>query len=198
MKVAIDVQHIGKRLKPADRGAAFDPDGPGPSREFTEVELVTRYAEAITNGLRAAGHEVFLSVASLTDGVLDGEYAERAAWANREGVDLYLACHLNAADPHGDYALIEFDYRAGHRTRDLVIGLAARWRGGLPVRKVLTKALLETDRGFGCISRVAAPALLLEPLFLNHPEHFAFLTSDAGPRLIGKAVVDAIAEWGAA
>ncbi len=87
-RISIDVQHMGKPTNPADRGASYG--------KYQEANLVLKYASLAFQELTAKGYEAFL--------ITSGTYTERHDWINRHGIDLYLACHLNAGG--GRYSLV--------------------------------------------------------------------------------------------
>ena len=167
-----------------------------------------QYLEVAANLLAANGHEPQF---------YEGVYADRMIAANTDQVGVFIAGHLNAG--HGSYGLIKLDYRAGRRTVDLAFGLCEIWNNGLPAQDAAgnpsnqvwlldpwgpdfrlfpTGARVEfktqEDRGYNNISDVHAPALLLEPLFLDNPHHVEWLIAD-GIQIIGQTIATAIHSW---
>jgi len=187
MIVCVDVQHIGKRNRPNDRGAfAFG---------RTEVSFTEAYGTAIKDILEGMGHKVYLSIESLTDGILDGNYGERHDFANRVGADLYLACHVNAG-AQADYSLTEIQYNAFERTFWLAKTIAQNFRDRIPTSKAYVKRLKPANRGWSCIDGIkGGSAILLEPFFIDNQEDHEFASTEEGIQTIAMCVTDAVQEW---
>ena len=115
---------------------------------------------------------------------------QRAARANQIWADLYLALHLNSSKipPSNPYSLIEISEYSGQVTRSFAQHLADTFRQKLPVVTSKVWELRKNERGWGCISRVKAPALLLEPMFINCLG--SLVTKDMV--LIGEAIAEAV------
>jgi len=155
-RIILDVQHMGKPHNPLDRGAACG--------DMVEANLCLEYARIAYQVLTATkGFEPFL--------VTSGSYGQRAAFANAIDTDLYLACHLNSSEipPNINYSLVEISEYAGEITRKFAEYLMESFTAKLPVEKGEVWEIKKGGRGWSCINRVKAPALLLEPLFINHP-----------------------------
>ncbi len=172
-KIVLDVQH-GFKFRKYDPGATHG--------DLIEAKLCLEYASVAYHTLTAAGHEVFL--------VTSGSYGQRAAWANQINTDLYLSCHLNSSEvpPTTHYPLVEISEYAGELTRAFAQYLVDVFGQRLPVERSRIKIIKNGERGWGCINRVKAPALLLEPMFINRLG--SHVTQDMV--LIGKAIAEAV------
>ncbi len=197
-----DRQHAGKRSRPSDMGAAADVDGDGRIATWErEAELTPRY---IQPGIVEA--EVWGLESKLIDPLgagLQADYPQR----HREAVSLaqgrpraaYLACHLNAGG--GDYALV------GHVPRStlgraLAEAIATELELSIPVISRCRVEALEGRwaRGLPTIRGALAPGLpglagvLLEPLFLDAPEHQAYI-HEGGLTAVGQAIARGVRRW---
>jgi N-acetylmuramoyl-L-alanine amidase len=178
-KIVLDVQHMGKPHNPVDRGAF------NASAGLIESDLCLKYASIAYQVLTAKGFEPFL--------VTSGYYGFRAGFSNQIEADLYIACHLNSFGGGLDknYGLIEVSEYAGDNT----VIIAGELMDSLIERKVVKTAhvrkIKKGKRGWTCINRVKAPAILFEPLFISHPE---LLEYDIKKNLyvISSAIVDAV------
>ncbi len=173
-RIAIDVQHLGKPNKPVDRGASYG--------GYQEADLVLRYATLAFQELTAKGYEVFL--------ITSGTYAERHEWINRHGIDLYLACHLNAGG--GSYSLVEYYYDAGQRTRELAHIMADNFKAILGTSAAKVWEIAKDGRGAACLKNTKPSALLLEPLFIDNEGHLRIAAKK--PELIAKAIVQSVVD----
>lgn len=176
-RVVLDVQHMGKPHKPLDRGAVRG--------NLVEAGLCLEYASIAYKALTTSGLETFL--------VTSDYYGQRAAFANRINADLYLACHLNSSEipPTTHYSLVEVSEHAGEITKNFAQYLVNKFGDKLPVERPRIKIIKEGERGWGCINRVWAPALLLEPMFINCLG--SLVTKDMV--LIGEAIAEAVMEF---
>lgn len=174
--VVISVGHMGKPHRPLDRGAVY--------HHVYESDLVLEYARIVYQELTIDGHYPFL--------VTHGTYGQRAAFANQIGADLYLDCHLNSSEipPTTHYSLVEIAYWSSHVTRRFAQALSVKFGECLPVDKSDMRIIERDQRGWACINRVKAPALLLEPVFMNHPDGFREALSSA--ITIGTAISETI------
>lgn len=153
--MVLDRQHAGKPGS-SDQGAVFA-DG------TTEAQHAMWQIENAVPWLRASGFQVSVYTS--------GHYADRNRAANVAGVDVYIACHVNAGGGH--YALTEYVADRGNvagskraaevllRTIDDELGqkAAGPW------------ALREGMRGHVCIGACSMPAVIWEPYFVEHPKH---------------------------
>ena len=171
-RVVLDVQHLGKPNKPADRGASYG--------GYQEADLVLKYATLAFQELTARGYETFL--------ITSGTYAERHAWVNKHGIDLYLACHLNAGG--GSYSLVEFYYDAGRRTREIAKIMADNFKAILGTSDGKVWEIAKDGRGAVCLKNTRPSAMLLEPLFIDNEKHLQIAVEN--PELIAKAMVETI------
>lgn len=192
--VLLDRQHAGKRSRPGDMGAAADLDKDGRIETWEqEAHLTPLYAQACQRRLAAEGVATILH--DPAGAGLQADYPERHRWAvatasRWAGPCLYGALHLNAGG--GDYALVGHDPRSrgGRRAAEAI----AAELEALPVISRARVVALEGPwlRGLGTIRGIyAGPSnlsgVLLEPLFLDHPEHQAFMRAD-GLVQVGEAI----------
>lgn len=173
-RIVLDCQHMGKPHRPLDRGAVYG--------NLAEANLCLEYASVAYKALTASGFEPFLVTSSY--------YGQRAAFANQINADLYLACHLNSFSslPRVHYSLVEISEYAGQVTRSFAQHLAGIFEDKLPVDESKIWEIKKGERGWTCINRVRAPALLLEPLFINRLG--SLVTKDMV--LIGEAIAEAV------
>lgn len=204
MIVICDRQHAGKpdrgpgAGRPEDMGAVMH----GAADARYEADITLAYITEAAALLRAAGAVVHvidpLTTPPRLSYVARHERAKSVARANPDRPVLYLACHMNAGG--GDYALCQHDERskAGRRAAD-AIGAALADR--LPVSRVLIRPTSgDWSRGAPCIAGIyTGPAnicaVLVEPLFLDRPEHVACLETDGVKRIAQAIAVGALA-WG--
>ena len=202
MKIALSVGHAGNR--PGDMGVVVESS----QGQIVEAVYAREYLTAAFGYLDQAGHEASF---------YEGTYQERMANANRDAVDVFVAGHLNAG--RGSYGLIKLDHRAGRRTCDLAFQLTELWNSALPTKDAAgnpnnqvwlldpfgpdfrllpsgsrVEFKTQEDRGFNNIANVEAPALLLEPLFLDNPYHLEWLLQ-GGVEIIGRTIAEAIIGW---
>lgn len=181
-----DIQHVGKRSHPTDRGArAPDAD---------EADLVQMYVYALAQALQPHGIPV--------RGVGWGDYSYRWSIANAvaratPGIQyLYLACHLNAGS--GNYALMLPDARStsGQQVAPHLT-LAVGKEFGIPSKVTLaedegwTRNALNTIRGI-YPGPANIRAVCVEPLFVDGHAH---LMTHAGMVRVGAALARGIVEW---
>jgi len=150
-RVVLDVQHMGKVHKPFDRGASHG--------GYQEAYLALTYATIAFQELTRLGYEAFLSTS--------GTYGERHHWINKHGIDLYLACHLNAGG--GRYSLVEYYYDAGRQTREIAKIMADNFKTILGTSDGKVWKIPQDGRGATCLQNTRPSALLLEPLFIEQP-----------------------------
>ncbi len=195
----LDRQHGGKRSP--DPGAWADVDGDGKREVWEqEVELTPRYIGPAQIRLAAAG------VPSLAiDPQGAGEvvtYAERHRRTIARAKEwpapvAYGAAHLNAG--RGDYGLIGFSARRP-ADRALAEAIAAELEARVPVlSRCKVQPWSPAVRGWACIAGLdAAPpnlaGVLLEPLFVDHPDHAAWIR-DGGLTVVGEAIADGFLAW---
>jgi N-acetylmuramoyl-L-alanine amidase len=174
MLVALDIGHRNKPARPRDRGAGRDLSGTGRiERHEWEDWIVAEYF-ALTRGLlEEQGVDVI-------DG-FSGTYRQRNQWADEMRCDVYLAGHINAGG--GIHGLVAHDHRAprGGGARTLASFMADEWRRRLGLGRVRVveagpHGSPSEQRLFNLIRHVRAPALVLEPLFIDG--HASRLTDD--------------------
>lgn len=156
MKIVLDCQHLGKPHRPFDRGAVYG--------DLQEAYLCLKYASIAQEFLTLSGHEVFL--------ITSDYYGHRAKFSNKIAADLYLACHLNSSNipPSKNYSLVEISELSGKTTKKFAAHLLDVFSNLLKTKNAGVHVIKRGERGWSCINRVRAPALLLEPLFINHPD----------------------------
>lgn len=179
MRIAIDIQHAGKRSAPKDRGAP----GQVPGLPH-EVWSTRRYALALAEHLEADGHEVFV--------ISDGEYRERHARVNELRPDLYLACHANAGiGGRGDRGEI-YHWPGSSKGTAAAQAIAAALDAVVPWKSKAVPAT--TDRTRATVAGVSAPAVLLEPGFLDGAVGRTWLRDEV--EAIGQAIGRGVVAWG--
>ena len=72
--------------------------------------------------------------------------------------------------PRQNQSIVEISEHSGPKTKQFASILVGWFKSELPVTKKEVRIIKKGGRGWSCISRVQAAALLLEPLFINHPE----------------------------
>jgi N-acetylmuramoyl-L-alanine amidase len=177
MIVALDIQHQGKPDKMRDRGAV--------NGDVEEVDLTRRYAASADKTLRAIGIDCIL--------LSDGRYSDRQARADSYGASCYIACHINAglSGRAGDRA--EVYYWPGS-TRGQALAAAIAVELGQVVPWPVRVLAAETDRVRGVMAGVKAPAICLEPGFIDGQQGAGWLPQHA--EAIGAALARAIKSWG--
>lgn len=176
LKIAISVDHMGKPNKPLDRGACY--------HHVNESDLCMGYAFELYKELTKTGHSPLL--------LCDGTYKGRAIRANNFKADLYLSCHLNSSEtpPRNPYSMVEISELSGPTTKRFADYLKACFKLELPVEDSRVWHIKRNQRGWRCISGVIAPALLLEPLFMNDSKGFKIALNY--PAAIADCIADAI------
>ncbi len=142
--------------------------------------MVLKYATLTFQELTAKGYEAFL--------ITSGSYSERHDWVNRHGIDLYLACHLNAGG--GRYSLVEHYFDAGQKTRQLAQIMADNFKNVLGTSAAKVWEIAKDGRGATCLQNTRPSALLLEPLFIDNEDHLDIAVNKAG--LIARAIIKTI------
>ncbi len=161
--IILDVAHAGKPSKPQDRGCHHD--------GIYESDVALQYVLFIRERFFVSDYKVFL--------ITSGEYTERRLWANKNcpaATSLYLSCHLNAGN--GRYSLVEYHHDARDQTKRLAEYIATEFHqilnteypdmsyapGGV-------RGIERFGRGSICLRNTRMSALLIEPFFLDNPEH---------------------------
>jgi N-acetylmuramoyl-L-alanine amidase len=173
MKIALDIGHMGKTLRPLDRGAVY--------KGARESDYVLLYAIAARGYLEKAGHNVYI--------LCYDNYGARQEFCKINSFDLHIQCHLNAGK--GDYSLIYC--RENEKAEKLAEKLAEKFKQ-LPVSKVTYKIATKETRGYECMMQ-SIPSLLLEPLFLDNDNHYEAIINGNACFTIGKLVAEGILEW---
>ena len=170
MKICIDAGHGGE-----DPGAL----GTRPFR-FEEKTFTLGLAARLEEELEARGH--WVAMTRRRDRRLS--LADRAAFANRLGADLFLSLHANGA-PEPDAEGIEVFHFPGS---------AAGERIGEQVLAALVAAFPEhRNRGlrsanFAVLRDTTMPALLIECEFITNPAQLRFLTDPANWVRLAEAI----------
>ena len=165
LKVALDTQH---KYKPSPR----DNDMGANYNGVNEVDIVEKYFNKI---IEINDDENITFIRNNPDQqILTGNYSKRHSWVNDNNIDLYFAGHINAGK--GNYGLIEVvdDKNQGKDYSNAITLSEMFCLEFTYICKVIQ--LKKEDRGYGCIYGVKCPGFLLEPAFLDNPEHFEKLT----------------------
>lgn len=195
LRVAVDVQHLYREGEHArDRGSVYTlKDG----LVVVESDAVMIYAQSLAAALRELGATVWSN--DPAQRLLIGPYTRRHRDAANLGANLYLACHLNAG--RGSYALAEYAalgpwVRQSNRLATEVV--QALDREFTQVTRGIVRGLGNGERGAVCIrSFDRGPAVLLEPLFGDHPMHQQLL-DHASLKSIGLSIARSVTTWWAA
>lgn len=174
--IVLDLGHVGRTSgKPPAIGLGHRED-----------VCVVQYAAACARVLLEAGCTVELAGA--------GAYPARRRAARDAGASAYLNLHCNAGG--GDYGLVLHSDgdRAGRLSREVASAL----RSALPeVRRWLAEPAGPprwSDATLSLVSGTACPALVVEPGFLDRPEHRPLWTPD-GLRRVGEALATGVIAW---
>ena len=163
--VHICLAHIGKLSALNDRGVVWDD---GVSTIYESVESLM-FAALLVETIYNSGHD---DIVPFVYG--DGDYSVRSQRANmidsrfKPKISVYLSPHLNAGG--GDYSLILYDGRS-QKSEDLADMVKRRWEEIEGMPPVKTLPVNPGDRGYVIVRFTKMPALILEPLFLDNPEH---------------------------
>lgn len=184
MIVCVTIGHAGRPGRLDDRGAVYD--------GIEEVTLVRGYVDELDRALRQRGHQCIV--------LSDGHYRDQWARADGYGADVYLNAHVNAGG--GDHGLVLHDHRStrGKALAEAVAGELAETMGWAckvkPCRPDTNGTSRDGDfaEAFGTISGVRAPALCLEPYFIDGPRRWELL---GGLAAIGQAIAEGVHRWGA-
>jgi len=202
MIVALDRQHVGKPHRIDDQGAWGDFDGDG-KHDVIESEsiwtaLISLSAEM---ELRRLGHSVYP--------MSHGRYSQRHKDANKVGVDVYVALHLNSltggtrSGQSGNYGAVFYDGRSSRANGPALADAIGAELGKLPtlrskVRIWPAKSTDWTSRAYSTIRGVRAPAICYEPAFLDHEHHRVFFENADSVSVLGQALARGIHAWGQA
>jgi len=187
LHVAVDVQHIYRPAKPADRGAEFLL---ATGHKITEAEIATSYAQGLAGWLAARGASVLTN--NPATATMVGPYSRRNLEAAKASCDLYLACHVNAG--RGSYATVEYMAKSASRPAAEAIALALL-QDVPEIRSHRLVQLAHGERGAVCIEAfTVAPALLLEPFFGDYAPAQALL-APARLKAVGETIGKGIATW---
>lgn len=188
LRVAIDVQHIGRPWPHrGDRGTKFAIVASG--TYIWESDCALLYARACAEWLKVRGADVLEN-----DPAVRQSYYRRNLEASAAAASVYLACHLNAG--HGSYALLE------HMKGALGAAVLGDHIGPQLVRTfpaILShqvRALESDQRGAVCI-RACDPtvaALIVEPCFGDYGPHQALLIAPMLQKM-GEAIGQGVAAW---
>ena len=173
MLVALDVGHIGKPHSIRDKGAVYN--------GICEADLVLFYVTITRSLLEMRNVNTVL--------LTHQEYSQRKLFCKQVRADIHLQCHLNAAG--GKYGLILYNEINPTDCHSLASKIAKQFEANLPITLCKIEKMKEKDRRNSCVMD-SIPSLLLEPLFLDNPDHFKFLQKDEGVVEIAKAIVAGI------
>lgn len=190
--------HAGRWTGKGDN-AAFGTDPGATQGGIREVDLSWAYIGYLRTALQAQG--VGCTVLSY------GQYSQRHAYASAqaerlEGRIAYLACHVNASDPPGDYGAYFYDARsklgrglAEHLAKTLGSPLGMKCRAIPATAQDWTANALSTISGvYQGPSNIAG--VCVEPFFINQVSHDLY-RQDFGLRLLGKSLAESLVSWGA-
>jgi N-acetylmuramoyl-L-alanine amidase len=189
LKVAIDVQHIGRPWPHAgDRGTRFLMVAT--QATLWESDCALQYAQAAGRWLRERGAQVRDNHPAVL-----ATYSTRNRTAAAWGCDAYLACHVNAGN--GNYPLTEHMSGAYGQGQYLGAAIGNALHLAFPVLLNPRSApLLVGQRGAVCIESVPlqVAAVIVEPFFGDNPSHQSLMTA---PQLqaVGEAIAQGVAEW---
>ncbi len=179
----------GARLMIDPARGVDDPGRAGPDGT-REHEVTWRIATAIEGRLAALGAHVVLSRGPTTTPTPE----DRAAHANDEDVEAILSIHLN-----GDRSPNARGAAATYFGTDAQISDRGRWLSELCLGAVLDvtgTADCRTHPGTMTILRASrAPAVVLEPGFLTHPDEGRQLCDPQHQQRIASALTDALARF---
>lgn len=179
----------GARLM-VDPGHSIDDPGFRSPAGVAEHEVTWRIAAALEGRLAALGAHVVLSRGPTTAPTP----SQRAAQANAEDVELILSIHLNGvASPHGRGAA------AYHFGTDVQISDRGRRLAQLALDGVLAATGTQDCRvhpsTIAILRESRAPAAVIEPGFLTHPEEGARLCAPRTQQRIAAALTQAITDY---
>ena len=203
MIVALDRQHVGKPHRIDDLGAWGDLDGDGEHSDVLESEAIWTALISLSAEmeLRRLGHSVYP--------MSHGRYANRHKDANKAGVDVYVALHLNSltggtrSGQSGHYGAVFYDGRSSRANGPALADAIGAELGKLPtlrskVRIWPAKSTDWTSRAYSTIRGVRAPAICYEPAFLDHEQHRVFFENADSVSVLGQALARGIHAWGQA
>ncbi|MFP5308819.1 MAG: N-acetylmuramoyl-L-alanine amidase [Actinomycetes bacterium] len=186
-----------RRLSVAGARVMFDPghgpDDPGsrtPDGAIAEHELTWQLTNRLAGRFQALGGIAVLSRGPNTTPTP----ADRAALANREEVDAIVSVHLNALDDAQARGAAAY-----HFGSDRYVSERGRALAELCVDHVVAAtgtAHCRTHPSTTSILRESrAPAVVVEPGFLTHPEEGPALTDPDYQSLVAGALLDAVVVW---
>jgi hypothetical protein len=112
--------------------------------------------------------------------------------ANERGAVCYVEGHLNASpNTQANYAECILAPTAGDKTKLWARDFLTRLSIAADIRGI---GFRQDGRGTGNISRVRAPAMLLEPGFASNPHWAAFCRTGEGADCIGRVLAQSIVE----
>jgi N-acetylmuramoyl-L-alanine amidase len=204
-RVVVDAGHGGSNTgAPARRAGSY------------EKRVTLAVARALAEELRGRGFDVVMTRTG-------DEYLtlrERVRRANAAGGDCFVSLHTNATGNGArrgvetwvlarDAAEVEARRAAHHESDEVqallteLVRLDAQRAGGRLAQAIQTRlatAMGTIDRGvrqfgYDVLAGVAAPAVLVEMGFIDHPVEGAALLDPAGQRRAAAAIADGIAEF---
>ncbi|MCK4343447.1 MAG: N-acetylmuramoyl-L-alanine amidase [Phycisphaerae bacterium] len=197
VKIVLDPGHIGQR----DPGHGWKRGPTG----LREAEVNLRVAQYLREFLNAAGADVVLTREA--DECLDlpdkEDLRQRAEAANREGADLFLSIHHNAADdPSANYTTLYYHASPDHSpaslcaARYLLTGLDSALRLDRQVGCALRSDYLHyPGEGFAVLRHARVPAVLSEASFHSNPPEEARLRDPVYNRREAYGLFLGLARW---
>jgi len=185
MKICIDAGHGG-----------HDPGAQNTRVGVDEKAIVLMYATVLEGLFLAGGHSVVMT----RDGDRFVELRDRAAIANRENIDAFIALHANAC---GDPAVrgIEFWTTPGQTKADAcATGMFNSVRTEFPDRNYRVDMRdddPDREADFYVLKHTNAPAVLIELEFISNDDAANWLNDPIVVQRYCRAVMDGIIEWNA-
>ena len=130
-----------------------------------------------------------------------GEYATRQKQANKDKADLYLEQHFNSS---GKGIWTKADYALGvvaTNASAISINFAKTYAKNIDAEfKEITRLGFDDGvkvggRGDGNLKYTEMPAVVLEPMFVDDPDHVAIIKSDEGQKRLAKVLVETIEKY---
>lgn len=119
-----------------------------------------------------------------------GDYRERQVQANADKAICYAEQHFNAGN--GSYALVVVGSNASKKSQDWGKDYTAKVAAEFDIldRGIAIGGL--GGRGDDNVKYTAMPAILLEPLFCDNPDHAQIIRSGIGQDALARILVDTI------
>ena len=125
-----------------------------------------------------------------------GDYPARQQAANHDECVAYIEHHFNStAGTGGNYACVVVGSNASNTSRNWARWYARTVADSFGIRLGGEAGVLVgsfNGRGDGNVKFTDMPAILVEPLFANNPDHAAWIRSDAGQDRLARILADSI------